>query len=289
MDNDRSPRGAEAILQWVRRIPRAVYPGTGITVNDWLGGREYLVRGHLKNIFAGSPERKGEYGFGPDARPVIGARGSENQFMTVVHHEASHDLDAYVRRDPELARRWGRLLVAAGGPEMRADPATGWLSLDRTRARFREAGLWDGRNETWKEAWKAYWDKPPGSDWKASGFMRGDIPFFYESPQESLATQGNQHWNSSEGRLQVAADRWLRGYQSNLTEVLFFIELWSVGLDKGLFFETDDATNQVIRYVRFGRTPAGHIDTIDLGDRRYEFTVNAAGVVTDIRHLPAPP
>ena len=289
MDNDRSPRGAEAIHQWVRRIPREIYPGTGITANEWLGGRAFLVRGHLKNIFAGSPEQRGEYGFGADARPLIGDRGSENWFMTVVHHEASHDLDAFVRRSPALTRRWGQLLVAAGGPEMRADPATGWLSQELTRARFREAGLWDGRDDSWKQAWTASWQKPPGSDWRAFGFMRGDIPFFYDAPQESLATQGNQHWNSTEGRLQVAADRWLRGYRSNLTEVLFFIDLWSAGLDKGQFVETDDASNQVIRFVRFGRTPAGHIESIDLGDRRYAFAVDDAGVVTDIRHLPPPP
>jgi len=289
IDNDRSPRGAEAIRQWLRWIPRDVYPGTGITANDWLGGRTYLTRGHLKNIFSGTPERGGEFGFGADARPLIGDRGSENQFMTVVHHEASHDLDAFVRRSPEWHRRWGRLLVAAGGPEMRADPATGWLSRDLTRARFREAGLWNGEQGTWDAAWKAYWAGPPGAGWREFGFMRGNIPWFYDSPQESLATQGNQHWNSTEGRLQVAADRWLRGYTSNLTEVLFFIDLWSAGLDKGLFFETDDASNQVIRFVRLGRTAAGHVDRIDLGDRRYEFAVDADGVVTDIRHLPPAP
>lgn len=289
IDNDRSPRGAEAIRQWLRRIPREIYPGTGITANEWLGGREFLVRGHLKNIFAGSPEARGEYGFGADARPLIGDRGSENWFMTVVHHEASHDLDAFVRKSPALTRRWGQLLVAAGGPAMQADPATGWLSHERTRAHFRAAGLWDGRDDSWKQAWDAYWQKPPGADWRAYGFMRGDIPFFYASPQESLATQGNQHWNSTEGRLQVAADRWLRGYRSNLTEVLFFIDLWSAGLDKGQFVETDDASNQVIRFVRFGRTPAGHIESIDLGDRRYAFGVDEEGIVTEIRHLPPPP
>ena len=289
IDNDRSPRGAEAIRQWLVRIPREVYPGTGITANDWLGGRKYLTRGHLKNIFSGTPERGGEFGFGGDARPLIGDRGSENQFMTVVHHEASHDLDAYVRRRPEMNRRWGRLLVAAGGPDMRADPTTGWLSMDLTRAHFREAGLWNGEAGAWDAAWKAYWDRPPGAGWREFGFMRGNIPWFYASTQESLATQGNQHWNSTEGRLQVAADRWLRGYRSDLTEVLFFIDLWSDGLDKGLFFETDDASNQVLRYVRYGRTPAGHIDRIDLGDRRYEFAVDTDGVVTDIRHLPPAP
>jgi len=33
-DNGQNPRGAEAIHQWVRTIPREIYPGTGITAND---------------------------------------------------------------------------------------------------------------------------------------------------------------------------------------------------------------------------------------------------------------
>ena len=60
------------------------------------------MRGHMKNTFNGKPVDDGEYGFGEDAREVIGDRGSENWFMTVVHHEACHDLDAYVRKSPDL-------------------------------------------------------------------------------------------------------------------------------------------------------------------------------------------
>lgn len=119
-DNAQNPRGAEASHQWLRMIPREIYPGTGITANDWLGGgRGFLVRGHLKNTFHGAPVDRGEYGFGSDARTVLGDRGSENWFLTVVHHEAYHDVDAYVRTSPELSRRWSQVLVRAGGPDMR--------------------------------------------------------------------------------------------------------------------------------------------------------------------------
>lgn len=288
IDNARNPRGAEAIHQWLRTVPREVYPGTGITAADWMGGTEFLVRGHLKNTFNGSPESGGEYGFGADARPVIGDRGSENQFITVVHHEASHDLDAYVRRDPALTRRWGRMLLAAGGPDMRGDPDTGWFSMERTRDHFREAGLWDGDDGSWQAAWQRSWETPPGSAWRREGFMRGNIDWFYGAVQESLATQGNQHWNSTEGRLEVAADRWDRGFRGNLTEVLLFIDLWSAGLDKGTFYETDDACNQILRRVKFRRSEQGAIDRIDLGDRHWEFAVDDEGVVTDIVHRPIP-
>lgn len=288
-DNDRSPRGAEAIRQWVATVSRDVYPGTCLTVDEWLGGRTFLLRGHMKNVVGGSPEARGEYAFSGDAKPIIGRRGSGNVFMTVVHHEASHDLDALVRRDPARTRRWGRMLVAAGGPDMRGDPETGWFSLAATQEHFRRENLWNGTPADWDAAWRAYWKSPRGAPWRAFGFMRGNINWFYTAPQETLATQANQHFNSTEGRLQVAAERFTNGYRGNLTEVVSFIDIWSVGLDKALFYENDDASNQVLRFVRLRRTPLGHIDRLDLGDRHYEFAVDDEGVVTGILHLPPAP
>jgi hypothetical protein len=285
-DNNQNPRGAEAIHDWLRTIPREVYPGTCITARDWLGDTPFLVRGHMKNTFNGNPVDNGEYGFGPDARAVIGDRGSENWFMTVVRHEACHDVDAYVRKSPDLYRRWGQMLVLAGGPDMRAEPATGWLSGDLTRRHFKEAGLWNGAQDTWDAAWKKYWTVPPGSDWRQYGFMRGGIDWFYGAPQESLATQGNQFWNSTEGRLEVAISRWNRGFRSNLTEVLFFLDIWSMGLEKVKFYEIDNACNQVISFARLGRNGTGCINRIDLGDRYYQFDVDDKGVVKGLVHVP---
>ncbi len=286
IDNAQNPSGADAIYEWVRTIPREIYPGTCITVRDWMGDRALLVRGHMKNTFKGAPVDRGEFAFGSDARQVIGDRGSENQFMTVVHHEACHDLDAYVRRFPDFDRRWGQMLVQAGGPDMRADPSTGRLSMSLTQTHFREAGLWDGDSSQWEAAWKKYWSTPPGSDWRQFGFMRGNIDWFYVATQESLATQGNQYWNSTEGRLQVAVDRWNRGYRSNLTEVLFFLDIWSLGLNKIKFYENDNACNQVISFARLRRNSQGYIDRIDLGDRYYQFVVDDQGVATEIVHAP---
>lgn len=286
LDNGQNPRGAEAIHQWVRTIPREIYPGTGITANDWLGGCPFLVRGHLKNTFNGSPVDRGEYGFGKDARAVIGDRGSENWFMTVVHHEAGHDVDAYVRQSPPLTRRWGEVLVMAGGPDMRADPQSGWLSWDLTKQHFREAGWWDGAPAAWEAAWKKYWATGMGAEWNQYGFMRGNIHWFYAAPQESLATQGNQFWNSTEGRIEVAIDRWRRGFRSNLSEVLFFMEIWSLGLEKMKFCENDNACRQVFSFARLRRNRHGHIDRVDLGDRYYEFAVDERGAVTALAHTP---
>jgi hypothetical protein len=119
--------------------------------------------------------------------------------------------------------------------------------------------------------------------------MRGGNDWFLGAPQESLATQGNQHWNSTEGRLQVATDRFRRGYPSNLSEVLLFLDIWSVGLPKVRLCENDNANNQVFRYAQVRRTAQGAIDRVDLGERYYEFEVDASGTVTKIVHAPNTP
>ena len=57
IENHQNPRGAEAIYQWLRTIPREIYPGTFITAADWLGDHSFLVRGHGKNTFNGDSGR----------------------------------------------------------------------------------------------------------------------------------------------------------------------------------------------------------------------------------------
>lgn len=285
--NDPEGQDAEAVYQFVKNLPRNVYPGTGIT-NDWIGGRSYLVRGHFKNIFTGlASDGIGEYGFGDDAFPVIGDRGSENWYMTVVAHECMHDMDAFVRSSPSFSRRWGRLLVAAGGHDdegteyLKSDPQTGWYSESLTRDFWLDRGWWNGTDD-WAATFNGFYENGPGAEWNRYGFMRGSIAWFHGAPQESLATQGNQFWNSGEGRIQVAIDRFRRGFTGNATEVLFFMDVLSQGLDKMQLCENDDASNRVISFARLHRNPQGFIDQVDVNGRSYRFAVDDQGVVTAI-------
>jgi hypothetical protein len=57
-----------------------------------------------------------------------------------------------------------------------------------------------------------------------------------------------------------------------------------VGLGKMKFYEVDNASRQVIAFAKLRRTAQGYIDRIDVGNRSYEFKVNAQGVTTDIVH-----
>jgi autotransporter-associated beta strand protein len=294
MDNYQSPSGAEAIYQNVRNIPRNVYPGTGLTMNDWLGAPNYLVRGSLKNNFNGYPDQGyPEFGFGDDAAAVIGGRGSENQYMTVIHHEIMHDMDAFVSRSPDLYRRWGQMLVRAAGRDKNgtsfiiADPQTGWFSVPLTQEHWRNQGWWNG-TDSWPSTYDAFFNSGLGKDWNKLGFMRGDIAWFLYNPQESLATQGNQYWNSGEGRLQVAINRWYQGYDTNITEVLFFMDVLSLGLSKIQLCENDEYSNQVISFAKLSRNQWGFIDGVFVNGREYRFSVDNKGNVTQVLSPLAP-
>lgn len=287
MENFLNPDGAEAIWQWVRFIPRDLYPGTGITQHESLDTRDYLVRGHLKNTFAGSGTSGGEFGFNTDARSVIGDRGSENFLMTVVHHEATHDLDAYVNSLPaDFRRRWGQIIVRACGRDangvnfIKEDPNTGWYSQTLTQAYWQTQGWWNG-TDVWSTTLTNFFTTGLGAQWNTYGFMRGSsATFFLTSPQESLATQANQNWNTTEGRIQVALDRWQRGYDTNITEVLHFLDVHSKGANKMKFWENTDTNDQRISFAKLYRNAQGYIDGIDVNGRSYRFVVDSTGVVT---------
>ena len=59
-DNFQNPMGAEAIYQAIRNVPRNVYPGTGLTMADWLGATDFVGVADAEAVGDG-------FGFGDDA------------------------------------------------------------------------------------------------------------------------------------------------------------------------------------------------------------------------------
>ena len=171
---------------------------------------------------------------------------------------------------------------------MRAAPETGWLCMDRTMQHLQSIGRWDGDPATRKQAWEDYWKTSPGSNWRQYGFMCGNVNWFYGAPQETLATQGNEYFNSTEGRLIVAIDRYRRGFTSNITEVLFFMDLWSMRQDKIKLYEVDGDANQTISFATLKRNEHGFIEAVQIDDRRYAFEVDDQGVVTAVQEALEP-
>ena len=129
--------------------------------------------------------------------------------------------------------------------------------------------------------------------------MRGGIgiDWFLASPQESLATQANNHWASGPGRLIGAVARFRRGVatgnlpeKSNMTEVVDFIDYLSVGMNRVALPKTttvqkpEKRVDWAIHLADLERDDNGRITRIAVDGQTYDFTLDAAGTVTDVRY-----
>ena len=283
----------ESLQAFLRTHPRPSYPDSLITVDQFFGdGRDGIV-----DIFEGGKNVFGTAtGTAADAWPAdltriipavrSGATTTGDIFTFVVGHETTHSLDAYVRgrANTDLNRRWGQSLVLAGGPDVVAG-ADGWIDWTATQDHFTQSGYWNSASETWDDAWDAYWATGPGAPLRDLNFMRGDIGWFLDNSQESLATQANQHWADSEGRIIGAIDRFRRGYAPNITEVMTFLDFISVGMNRIPMFDIDTASGSAtwqIDYADVERDHQGHITRLQMAGRDYVFYVDTQGVYVNV-------
>lgn len=304
-DNQNGTQGQlESVRDFMKYQPRPIYPDTMLTLNHYRGDG----RGGHVNSFTGA-KNTFDFGQGNDADEwaadldsaiqfVFGTNSHRGDYFTLVMgHEATHSLDGYVRAraNENLERRWGQMLVLAGGPDIVA-ASSDWIDWNATKAHFQAKGYWDGDSTTWTTSWDAYWATGPGSVWNNISFMRGNIGWFFNAPQESLATQGNHRWMHSEGRLVGAIDRWRRGIEqsidpmkANITEVTTFLDFVSAGLNKVVMYDTHGVSSPyphatyAITRAWLERNDMGYITRIQAGEHVYEFTVDEGGVVTDVR------
>jgi hypothetical protein len=124
--------------------------------------------------------------------------------------------------------------------------------------------------------------------------MRGNIDWFLDNSQESLATQANHHWANAWGRLIGAADRFRRAtgaglgpLRANINEVVTFIDFQSAGMNKVNLFETKyQASPQLVtytnHYAELERDDRGYLQRITVEGQVYDLQVDERGVVTNL-------
>ena len=302
-DNGKSiPAAYGTIRDFQRRHPRELFPDAILTTDQLYGdGRGGFVwtPNSTKNTF-------GDWAVGlanewagdltTAIEKVLGSGAASGDYFTfVMGHEVTHSLDGYVngRANKDLRRRWGLTLCTAAGPDV-IPGADGWWDWTATKANFQAKGYWDGVAGNWDTAWSNYWAVGNGASFKDLSFMRFDISWFMDAPQESLATQANHHWANGPGRLIGAVDRFRRAtttglppLKANINEVVTFIDFLSAGMNRVNLVETKTQAlpkqvNWFNHYADLERDDRGYIQRITVDGQIYQFEMNTNGVVTNV-------
>jgi hypothetical protein len=299
-DNQKATRGQiESVRDLMTYLPRVIFPDSMITLDHYYGDG----RGGHVNAFTSS-KNTFNFGEGQDVSEwaadlnqavlaFFGAPVNRGDYFTfVMGHEVTHSLDGYVngRGNKDLRRRWGLVLCTAAGPDI-VPGMNGWIDWNATKTGFQAKGYWDGVAANWTPAWSNYWSIGQGKAWRNTSFMRGNIDWFLDSPQESLATQANHHHANSEARLVGALDRYRRGVENgiepmkaNLNEVVHFLDFQSAGLNKVVLYDTIGTNSPysraayVISRAWLERDDRGYIRCITAGKRSYKVSVDLNGI-----------
>lgn len=301
-DNGKSiPAAYGTIRDFLRRHPREEFPDSILTTDQLYGdGRGGFIwtPNSTKNTFGDWAVGSANEWSGDLTTAINKVMGpgaaSGDYFSFVMGHEVCHSLDGYVnsRANTDLRKRWGLTLTTAAGPDVIAG-AGGWRDVAATKANFLAKGLWDGVEANWATAWDAYWTSGAGSLFRNTSFMRGNINWFLDNSQESLATQANHHFANGPGRLIGAVDRFRRAatgtepMKANINEVVTFIDFLSAGLNRVNLVETKyqaspKQVNWFNHYADLERNDKGHITSLIVDGHTYKFTLNSDGVVIDV-------
>ena len=288
VDNDTAtPDQLAAMHRLITALPRAAWDVETITVADWLGpaAKAHPLRSRAGvNIFA-LPLGRTENSFPGDApRP-----GITDVYLICLAHELAHNmLDTVGRRTrPDLYERKFAALERAAGPlVVFGDPKSRGIDQEATKARFRAAGVWDGDQATWGDAWKKHFDGKQEFD---RATCRGNVRFFLESPQEAFATLANQYVADSRLMLEFAKARWDAGHRANADQFLLIAEYLSGGRDRVELYVLRPGGTLVVTEAAIERDDRGRIHTLRAGDVIATFGYGAHDLVERFDLEPARP
>lgn len=282
----------KAIYDIAAAIPAELQIVELITEYDFLQGPGGSGAGSIQartgvNVFA----QVGGYaeGFPPDVTQTL-----IDGFCVVVAHELNHNVENAAGRI--YSWFWDRkydLLEQASPPDIvfKNHNVDGFgVDVPSTKARFLSHGLWNGNSNTWSSAYDAYW-----ATGTAAGFdrhwLRDNLRFCLDAPQEAFATLANQYFTSSEVMLQLALSRWNEGITNCINQLLLFADVYSLGSNTTWFYRVDTAANVTRTAVLLQRDSANHINRLTTGSYNYDFALDSEGNVRAVfqNSLTTPP
>ena len=206
--------------------------------------------------------------------------GITDVYLICLAHELAHNmLDTVGRKQrPDLyERKFSGLAQAAGPHVVYRSPASKGIDLEATKAIFRRLGAWDGRAESWRDAWVDYFADKREFD---RAYSRGNIQFFLDSPQEAFATLANQYYADSALMLEFCKKRWDTGHRTNINQFLLIAEYLSEGKDDGKFFQLLPGGKLSVNEVQFARDARMRIQRVRFSDMQAEFDYGDDALVT---------
>lgn len=286
-NNTATPRQLQRMHQLLTALPEKIWDVELISVADWIGeGRkQHPVKAPTAiNIFGmnlGVPENS----FPNDApRP-----GITDVYLICLAHEVAHNMLDTVGRDnrPNLfERKFEGLAFAAGNDVVYRTPKSQGIDFEATKVKFQKAGVWDGDNATWRDAWKTYFKDKEQFD---RAYARGNVQFFLDAPQEAFSTLANQYVADSDLMLEFAKGRWDAGHRSTVHQFLLIADYFSDNALEVPFYVLPRGGALKVCTATLTRDQHGRIKTLHSGNAEasFEYESNAGAIVKSFTYRKA--
>lgn len=115
-------------------------------------------------------------------------------------------------------------------------------------------------------------------------YLRSMLPdgFFYEAPQEFLASIANQWFCDSTHTVQLGLARFANGYREPINQALLFADIYSAGTVSTCLYTTDRSGQITTTQVTLNRDWNDHVNAITLPEATYNFVLDDAGNVLGV-------
>ena len=283
-NNTASAEQLTAMHTLMTSIPVAAWDVETITVADWLGPaiKSHRIQSRSGiNIFA-LPLGRPENSFAGDSP----RRGVTDVYLICLAHELAHNmLDTVGKRTrPKLYERKFEYLDQAAGPDVIYQrPRSRGIDWSATKARFQAAGNWDGDDKSWPTAWKKHFAGKPVFD---RAYLRGNVRFFLDSPQEAFATLANQYFTDSQLMLEFSKARWDAGHRSNVNQFLLIADYLSMGTNQARFHVVQPGGRITDTPVQLVRDRSGRITQLKSPTTQAMFSYQGGNLVTGFQLTP---
>ena len=287
IENSRSTTASQQVLyDLAASIPPSLQIVETVTQNDFLktptGGSVNIESRKGVNFFA----QVGDYseGFPSDVSQTL-----IDGFSVVVAHELNHNVEVAAGRlySWYFDRKYD--LLEQSSPQhliFKNHNTVGFgLDLPATQAIFLSNGFWDGIPANWSAAYDAYWNTGPGAGFDRH-WLRDNLKFCIDAPQEAFATLSNQYFTSSDVMLQLAIARWQQGIPHGINQFLFFADVYALGSNQTFFYRVNTAAQVTRTAVPIQRDTLGHISGLTTATAHYDFLLDNEGNVLDYRQTP---